>query len=360
MKKWQIEKKRLFNEKILIVILFLSFCFFIYFSMALNVNLVSPSNLTYSNNLNQNISCNAAGVNLTGVGFYVWNSTNYLINQTNKTILGTSNQSSLNITFPSDGTYRWNCFVNDSSSLTNTSSPRTMADNASVGTIAWDSPDNAKVNDGLYAGLGKIMDIARTSHYLKATNFSFNIPAGATINGILVEMEKLGGMNSYQSHDSSVKIVKGGVITGTDKADTVSSWPSPEAYVSHGGSTDLWGTTWTASDINNENFGVVISAYLSSLEVDAIYLDIDHIRITVYYLSNFTSWSSQGNYTLTIDTTKPNVSITSPENNSDSFVNSLDINFNVDNLFNVNYQTIAYYPLPGRSYSIKILFQITK
>jgi outer membrane cobalamin receptor len=40
--------------------------------------------------------------------------------------------------------------------------------------------------------------------------------------------------------------------------------------------------------------------------------------------------------------------------------NSFDVNFNIDNLFNVNYQTIAYYPLPGRSYSIKILVQIIK
>ena len=40
--------------------------------------------------------------------------------------------------------------------------------------------------------------------------------------------------------------------------------------------------------------------------------------------------------------------------------NSLDLNFNIDNLFNVNYQTIAYYPLPGRSYSVKILVQIHK
>ena len=40
--------------------------------------------------------------------------------------------------------------------------------------------------------------------------------------------------------------------------------------------------------------------------------------------------------------------------------NFLDINFNVDNIFNINYQSIAHYPLPGRSYSIKILVQIVK
>jgi iron complex outermembrane receptor protein len=38
----------------------------------------------------------------------------------------------------------------------------------------------------------------------------------------------------------------------------------------------------------------------------------------------------------------------------------LDINFNIVNLLNVNYQTIAYFPLPGRMYNLKVLFQIIK
>jgi outer membrane cobalamin receptor len=40
--------------------------------------------------------------------------------------------------------------------------------------------------------------------------------------------------------------------------------------------------------------------------------------------------------------------------------NSLDMNFNIENLFDVNYQTIAYFPLPGRTFSIKILLQLVK
>jgi vitamin B12 transporter len=40
--------------------------------------------------------------------------------------------------------------------------------------------------------------------------------------------------------------------------------------------------------------------------------------------------------------------------------NIIDMNFKIDNLFNVNYQAIAYYPLPGRSFSLKFLLQIIK
>ncbi len=39
---------------------------------------------------------------------------------------------------------------------------------------------------------------------------------------------------------------------------------------------------------------------------------------------------------------------------------SFDTNLTIDNIFNINYQTIAYYPLPGRYYSIKILIEIVK
>ena len=40
--------------------------------------------------------------------------------------------------------------------------------------------------------------------------------------------------------------------------------------------------------------------------------------------------------------------------------NSLDISFKIDNLFKVNYQSIAYFPLPGRSYFVNLSFQIAK
>jgi vitamin B12 transporter len=37
-----------------------------------------------------------------------------------------------------------------------------------------------------------------------------------------------------------------------------------------------------------------------------------------------------------------------------------DLNLNIDNLFDVNYQNIAYYPLPGRNYTLKLMLQFSK
>jgi hypothetical protein len=63
-----------------------------------------------------------------------------------------------------------------------------MADDATVGTVAWILPDRAKAHDTLRTSAD--IDGLKTSHYLKATNFGFSIPAGAIINGIVVEIEK--------------------------------------------------------------------------------------------------------------------------------------------------------------------------
>jgi len=40
--------------------------------------------------------------------------------------------------------------------------------------------------------------------------------------------------------------------------------------------------------------------------------------------------------------------------------NVFNLGITVDNLFNITYQTIAFYPQPGRSYSLKLLMQIVK
>jgi iron complex outermembrane receptor protein len=40
--------------------------------------------------------------------------------------------------------------------------------------------------------------------------------------------------------------------------------------------------------------------------------------------------------------------------------NSFDVNLNINNLFGVNYQSVANYPMPGQIYSVKILFQFIK
>jgi len=154
-------------------------------------------------------------------------------------------------------------------------SPGTVIDDSSVGTVAWSDPDNAKVSDDIYttAALGE----GQTSCYLKVTNFGFSIPSSATINGILVEVERK--RSGVTITDSSIRIVKGGSISSTNLS-TGAVWPGIESYDSFGSSSELWGESWTATDINSSDFGFVISASTAGIARTA---SVDHIRITVYY-----------------------------------------------------------------------------
>ena len=167
-------------------------------------------------------------------------------------------------------------------------SPGTVVNDSSVGTVAWSNPDNVKTSDNSYAQVGESINSLST-YYLKTTNFGFNIPIGSTINGILIEVEKRAPEADDSSWviDNSIKIVKSdGSFGTTNKADSLTRWENSDSYVSYGSDSDLWNESWTVSDINNSNFGVVISA---SLTVDhSVTAQIDHIQMKVYYTENTT------------------------------------------------------------------------
>ncbi len=155
----------------------------------------------------------------------------------------------------------------------------TFANDSTVGTKDWSNPSNAQTHDNSYATAS--INNGEVTHYLKATGFGFSIPAGATINGIQVDVERQESGSSTRVNDNSVRLVKGGTISGDDKS-TGAGWPSSDAYITYGGPSDTWGLSWNYSDINSADFGVVISAiHDGSSHSRTAY--IDHIRITVYY-----------------------------------------------------------------------------
>lgn len=168
----------------------------------------------------------------------------------------------------------------------------TGADDATIGTITWLNPTRITASDDSRAtGTGTIGTV---THYLKGTNFGFTIPSGATIDGIVVEWERSDSLARSASPclDNEIKIVKGGTIGATNKADLVTAWGTTDAYAVYGSSSDLWGETWTDTDINGSTFGSVLSC--QSSVVGGTYLgQVDHCRITVYYTAASGVKSSQ-------------------------------------------------------------------
>jgi hypothetical protein len=183
-------------------------------------------------------------------------------------------------------------------------SPSTIVNNDDIGTIAWTNPGNAATSDNVRATASFTSGTNLISNYLVATGFGFSIPSGAVIDGITVEVEKSrtagGGPDIF---DNTVRIVKGGII-GTSDRSSATAWPivTSEAYTAYGGTSDLWGSSWTPSDINSSDFGFAISAKKTATGTRTA--NIDHIRITVTYtaditpptLTSFSSTTTNGTY----------------------------------------------------------------
>jgi hypothetical protein len=153
--------------------------------------------------------------------------------------------------------------------------PGTTANEVTTGQ-AWSNTSNAVSSNNSYAST--TADIGGGSDGLRCTNFGFSIPGGATIDGIIVEVERKCDLGAVI--DSGISLVIGGITVGDDKS-SADSWPTSDGTKVYGGSSDLWGDTWTDSEINDSGFGVQVGAIDQFAAGDIA--SVDHVKITVHY-----------------------------------------------------------------------------
>lgn len=159
--------------------------------------------------------------------------------------------------------------------------PSTVVDDPSAGSIAWGSPQNAAVSDDQFAFFSAFPG-SGDSHYLKATDFGFSIPGGATIDGIKVAVEVAGIAPCPESSVgvTDARIVKGGVIGATNKASE-GTFEGDNAVFGSG--TELWGEMWTPADTNAADFGFVFRIQTSGEGDCSPIFFVDSISISVFY-----------------------------------------------------------------------------
>ncbi|MFM2145178.1 MAG: hypothetical protein RL732_14, partial [Bacteroidota bacterium] len=143
----------------------------------------------------------------------------------------------------------------------------------------WTSPSSVLSNDNIYATIS--LGTSTSSSALTATNFNFNIPANATIVGIQASVSRFGTNASLQ--DNNISLLKAGVSSGNNKAVTGTGWPTAEAVANYGGTSDLWGTSWTPSDINASNFGLSLIVTNTATTGTSRTASVDFIDITISY-----------------------------------------------------------------------------
>jgi hypothetical protein len=149
------------------------------------------------------------------------------------------------------------------------------------GTISWSNPGNITAAGSPYATAA--LTVSATSEYLEGTNYGFSIPTNATIQGIQVTINRRSSASTagYSINDVTVSLIKGGTITGNNKA-TSTDWPTSLGTASYGSASDLWGTTWAPADINASDFGVALSVVNQST-IGSRTATVDYMQISVTY-----------------------------------------------------------------------------
>lgn len=145
----------------------------------------------------------------------------------------------------------------------------------------WTNSGNAAASDNAYATVA-ITLASTTSITLSLTNFGFAIPAGATIDGVVVEVERKVSSTARNPKDNNVQLIKGGASQGNNNASGA-VWPTADAYATYGGAADVWGLALTVADVNASNFGVLVSVKRDAGAKGTTTYSVDHVRITVYY-----------------------------------------------------------------------------
>jgi hypothetical protein len=173
--------------------------------------------------------------------------------------------------------------------------------NDSGNTWTWINRTNAQTSNNQYAALqwttsgGSPVGSEPLSqngyvNYLVCTQLASSIPAGSTINGITVKFERLHGDagETVTITDSAIYLTKDGTNTVGSNKSVGATWPLSDPNTlseSFGSSSDLWGTTFTAAEVNASTFGVMISPNInfslggtvgSQVRIDQVVIDINY------------------------------------------------------------------------------------
>lgn len=175
----------------------------------------------------------------------------------------------------------------DSSSSTGDTSAGGGTTAVGGGTYNWSNTGNVVSSNNSYATATTGGSGGAFSYQFKSTNHGFTIPDGANIIGITSKMEIKNSSDGIVT-EWFVYLVKDGTVVGSNKSDGA-VWPVTDTIKTYGGASDLWGTIWTADDINDPDFGLMIQVFLANFSGAPI-AQIDHIQLNVAYEIGGTTW----------------------------------------------------------------------
>jgi hypothetical protein len=168
--------------------------------------------------------------------------------------------------------------------------------NLNGGTINWADLSKLTTSNDTFCTATSTSDALT---YRLVCKKAFSIPTTATIKGIIVGVGRISSHKEALDYviDNEIRLIKAdGSLSATNLADVVNKWETGYYGVSmgkysyfYGNDAELWGETWTPSDVNGANFGVVVAADIKS-SGESVVAKVDSISIYVVYESGNNIW----------------------------------------------------------------------
>jgi len=160
-----------------------------------------------------------------------------------------------------------------------------MFPGAALGT-GWSASPSGTLLDSLLLGDDiRAVHGAPATDYLICSDFGFSFSGTEVIEGIEVEAESStpnpvpqpGGVPFL-----GARLSKDGVSPDTVEKEILVGFPGDATGV-FGGSSDLWGISWTPAELNDSGFSVLLNEGSSSGESPSQGRRIDYVKVKVFF-----------------------------------------------------------------------------
>lgn len=174
-----------------------------------------------------------------------------------------------------------------------TASPSAATNDDSTGVVEFKNLANIGSSNNTYANTEPVKTVVVETNALELVyedKFD-DIPTGSTINGITVSPETHKNTNKV-AKIISAQLMKSGTPVGNVKTNSTEPGvgPDDDASLTFGGAADLWGTTWSLSEVKDELGVRLIGEVTIGTDKDPItVLRVDDVPVTITYTPTTTT-----------------------------------------------------------------------
>jgi len=162
--------------------------------------------------------------------------------------------------------------------MANVSKFPTSAQSLSGPLIAWSNSNNITADDGSVASV--TLSSSQQTNPLIASGFNFDISPLATIDGLVISMERYASLsNSIRDLVSRLSAYNGSILLSDSNA-ALTYWSTTNGVVTFGSPSNLWGRIGISVDILN---GLEFYFTCNNNNYSSATGYVDYVKATVYY-----------------------------------------------------------------------------